>query len=153
MIYLLRQLITAHGLKHLLYSSKLALLQKHGVQKAAELLAGIIYKGLGLDGGSGLGNWQGDGTVVVTLGGGHYAPRANSLGLYEHVWIGHMLATYALPFERDEEGNISGMWNNSIRKAISATKKATLVVESFVAWIKKRSKAGKGKQLENYYLN
>ena len=95
-----------------------------GHKKAAELLAGIIYKGLGLDGGSGLGNWQGDGTVVVTLGGGHYAPRANSLGLYEHVWIGHMLATYALPFERDEEGNVSGMWNNSIRKAISATRKA-----------------------------
>ena len=45
------------------------------------------------------------------------------LGLHSHVWIGHMLATYALPFERDETGKISGMWENSIRKAIDATKK------------------------------
>jgi D-aminoacyl-tRNA deacylase len=35
-----------------------------------------------------------------------------------------MLATYALPFERDENGNVSGMWENSIRKAIAATKMA-----------------------------
>ena len=35
-----------------------------------------------------------------------------------------MLATYALPFEKDESGNISGMWENSIRKAIASTKMA-----------------------------
>jgi len=91
---------------------------------AAKLLAEIIFRGLGLDGGQGLGKWDGNGKVVVTLGGGHYAPRANSLGLHEHVWIGHMLATYALPFTRDEDGKISGMWENSIRKAISSTKSA-----------------------------
>jgi hypothetical protein len=33
-----------------------------------------------------------------------------------------MLATYALPFTKDESGNIGGMWENSIRKAIAATK-------------------------------
>ena len=94
-----------------------------GHKRAAELLAGIIFRGLGLDGGEGLGEWDGTGQVVVTLGGGHYAPRANMLGMHSHVWIGHMLATYALPFERDESGKISGMWENSIRKAIDATKK------------------------------
>ena len=91
---------------------------------AAELLAGIIFRGLGLDGGLGIGNWNGEGKVVVTLGGGHYAPRGNMLGMHENVWLGHMLATYALPFEKDENGNIFGMWETSIRKAISATKKA-----------------------------
>ena len=95
-----------------------------GHQKAAEILAGIIFRGLGLDGTSGLGTWKGEGQVVVTLGGGHYAPRGNLLGLHESVWIGHMLATYALPFSKDESGNVSGMWENSIRKAIAATKLA-----------------------------
>jgi len=95
-----------------------------GHQKAAEILAGIIFRGLGLDGTAGLGTWKGKGQVVVTLGGGHYAPRGNLLGLHESVWIGHMLATYALPFSKDESGNVSGMWENSIRKAIAATKLA-----------------------------
>ena len=95
-----------------------------GHMGAAKLLAGIIYRGLGLDGGSGLGNWEGDGRVVVTLGGGHYAPRGNLLASHEDVWLGHMLATYALPFSKDESENITGMWENSIRKAISSTKSA-----------------------------
>ena len=91
---------------------------------AAKLLAGIIYRGLGLDGGIGLGTWDGDGRVVVTLGGGHYAPRGNLLASHDDVWIGHMLATYALPFSKDENDNVIGMWENSIRKAISSTKSA-----------------------------
>ncbi len=95
-----------------------------GHKNAAEILAGIIFRGLGLDGGKGLGTWQESGQVVVTLGGGHYAPRGNLLGLHDNVWIGHMLATYALPFSKDEMGNVSGMWENSIRKAIAATKLA-----------------------------
>ena len=93
-----------------------------GNEEAAELLAGIIHRGLGLDGGKGLGNWPGNGRVVVTLGGGHYAPRGNMLGLDEKIWLGHMLATYALPFTKDEDGNVGGMWETSIRSAISATK-------------------------------
>tara|TARA_X000000368_G_C23005636_1_gene701042 strand:+ start:653 stop:1564 length:912 start_codon:yes stop_codon:yes gene_type:complete len=93
-----------------------------GHKNAAKLLAGIIYRGLGLDGGSGLGNWNGEGRVVVTLGGGHYAPRGNLLASHDGIWIGHMLATYALPFTKDESGKIGGMWENSIRKAIAATK-------------------------------
>tara|TARA_B100001094_G_scaffold318998_1_gene363248 strand:- start:520 stop:1299 length:780 start_codon:yes stop_codon:yes gene_type:complete len=93
-----------------------------GHEGAATLLAGIIYRGLGLDGGNGLGNWSGNGRVVITLGGGHYAPRGNFLAMHDDVWIGHMLATYALPFEKEDDGTISGMWENSIRKAIDSTK-------------------------------
>ena len=95
-----------------------------GHHGAAKLLAGIIYRGLGLDGSLGLGKWEGEGQVVVTLGGGHYAPRGNLLASHDHVWIGHMLATYALPFSKDENDNVTGMWENSIRKAISSTKEA-----------------------------
>ncbi|MCH2647950.1 MAG: D-aminoacyl-tRNA deacylase, partial [Candidatus Poseidoniaceae archaeon] len=91
-----------------------------GHHGAAKLLAGIIYRGLGLDGSLGLGKWEGEGQVVVTLGGGHYAPRGNLLASHDHVWIGHMLATYALPFSKDENDNVTGMWENSLRKAISS---------------------------------
>lgn len=92
--------------------------------EAAKLLAGIIHRGLGLDGSLGLGKWTGHGRVVVTLGGGHYAPRGNLLASHEGIWIGHMLATYALPFTKDESGNVGGMWENSIRKAMAATQLA-----------------------------
>jgi D-aminoacyl-tRNA deacylase len=91
---------------------------------AAKLLAGIIHRGLGLDGGNGFGEWDGDGKVVLTLGGGHYAPRANKIAMAENVYLGHMLATYAIPFERDEEENISGMWEQSIRAAVTSTQLA-----------------------------
>lgn len=95
-----------------------------GHEGAAELLAGIIHRGIGLDGGEGMGNWPGKGRVVVTLGGGHYAPRGNMLGLHENIWLGHMLATYALPFTKDDEGLVGGMWETSIRSSIASTKKA-----------------------------
>ena len=95
-----------------------------GHEGAAELLAGIIHRGLGLDGGKGMGNWPGEGRVVVTLGGGHYAPRGNMLGLHENIWLGHMLATYALPFTKDDDGKVGGMWETSIRSSIASTKKA-----------------------------
>ena len=60
-----------------------------GHMGAAKILAGIIYRGLGLDGGNGLGQWNGNGRVVVTLGGGHYAPRGNLLASHEGIWLGH----------------------------------------------------------------
>ena len=62
--------------------------------------------------------------VVVTLGGGHYAPRANQLAALEGVWLGHMLATYALPFEQTPDGVIGGRWKQSILAALSATRQA-----------------------------
>lgn len=94
---------------------------------AAEFLADIIHRGLGLGGGNGFGSWDseinsGD-PVLITLGGGHYAPRANNLGLQSGLQIGHMLATYALPFttpniEGEEPG---GNWKQSINAAYEST--------------------------------
>jgi len=93
---------------------------------AAEVLADIIWRGLALDGGEGIGDWNGTDVVVITLGGGHYAPRGNQLGLLENVRIAHMLASYALPFIKAEiEGEKpGGMWQSSIKSALVATKKA-----------------------------
>jgi len=99
-------------------------------EEAAEHLAGIIAEGLGLNGSKQDGVWDsvehsGE-LVLVTLGGGHYAPRANKLALLDGVWLGHMLATYALPFEKaEEEGSLpGGTWSQSISQALAATKVA-----------------------------
>ena len=62
--------------------------------------------------------------VVVTLGGGHYAPRASNLALIDGVWVGHMLANYALPFRQREDGDVVGNWRQSILAALAATRKA-----------------------------
>jgi len=62
--------------------------------------------------------------VLVTLGGGHYAPRANQLAALDGVWLGHMLATYALPFEQISEGEITGTWKQSILNALEATRRS-----------------------------
>ena len=99
-------------------------------EQAAEHLANIIAEGLGFNGAKQEGVWDpvehsGE-LVLVTLGGGHYAPRANKLALLDGVWLGHMLATYALPFEKSEqEGTLpGGTWSQSISQALSATKVA-----------------------------
>ena len=62
--------------------------------------------------------------VLVTLGGGHYAPRANQLAALDGVWLGHMLATYALPFDQSSEGEITGTWKQSILAALEATRRS-----------------------------
>ena len=101
-----------------------------GHEGAASLLADIIHRGLGLDGSEGFGSWNPqadiDQPVLITLGGGHYAPRANNLGLQPGLRIGHMLATYALPFiaPQIEGEEPQGNWKQSINAAFEATKRA-----------------------------
>lgn len=82
-----------------------------------------------------------DSLVLITLGGGHYAPRANVLASHEGVWLGHMLATYALPFEK-RDGPPGGTWAQAIEEAVRSTQQAfpggTIVVymdkKSFKGW-------------------
>lgn len=112
-------------------------------QGAADLLAEIIFSGLGLDGGQGFGSWseaENSGEIVViTLGGGHYSPRGNLLGLNDKIWIGHMLANYALPFiaPQVDGGEVLGQWKNSIDAAVSSTKKAYPGAQIVFSWDKK----------------
>ena len=97
---------------------------------AAELLASIISDGMGFTSGKNVGLWDGNENagelVLVTLGGGHYAPRANKLASMDGIWLGHMLATYALPFEKSEDESIlpGGTWKQSIDSALDATRNA-----------------------------
>lgn len=104
--------------------------QTWGHKGAAALLADIIHRGLGLDQGPGFGQWDpvfdAGSPVLITLGGGHYAPRANSLGAENGLRIGHMLATYALPFEQPmhDGAQPGGNWKQSIDAAFQSTMRA-----------------------------
>lgn len=95
---------------------------------AAKVLAEVISRGLGLNECEEIGNWsesenQGE-HVMITLGGGHYAPRGNLVAKTKNAWLGHMLANHSLPFEQDQDGNPirGGPWELSIIEAIRSTK-------------------------------
>lgn len=94
-------------------------------EEAARLLADIMIEGLGINGTIQSESWSEtnkDEPVLVTLGGGHYAPKANKLALHPHVWLGHMLANHSLPFGTQEEPGL--LWKQSIDSALVSTKRA-----------------------------
>ena len=94
-----------------------------GHEGAANLLATIMQTGLlGPEDDAWLPAKHQGQLVLLTLGGGHYAPRANQLAALEGVWLGHMLATYALPFELAENGEVGGTWQQSISAGLEATR-------------------------------
>ncbi|MGB1798682.1 MAG: D-aminoacyl-tRNA deacylase, partial [Candidatus Poseidoniaceae archaeon] len=67
-------------------------------EEAAKLLAEIIGEGLGFENNFSNSAWTSTNIgepVLMTLGGGHYAPKANKLALEENVWLGHMLANHS----------------------------------------------------------
>ena len=59
--------------------------------------------------------------VLITLGGGHYAPRANTMAGMRGALLGHMLANHSLPFARGEDGSVTGRWSQAVDVAIEAT--------------------------------
>ena len=73
-------------------------------QDAAEVWALTIIQCLGLNGDKPIGEWKGEGYVMIGLGGGHYAPRHKSIISKTDVWVGHILANYSLIFDDYIEG-------------------------------------------------
>eukprot|EP01018_Ginkgo_biloba_P024419 Gb_13298 [translate_table: standard] len=103
-------------------------------QDAAQTIALVIWQGLGLDGGSGVGNWsetEKGKRVLIGIGGGHYAPRHTDIVLKSGVWVGHLLSGYSLPMEEprstkgaNDMNDIAGTWKEAIRVAVATTKEA-----------------------------
>ncbi|XP_013618188.1 PREDICTED: D-aminoacyl-tRNA deacylase [Brassica oleracea var. oleracea] len=119
-------------------------------QDAAQVIALLIWEGLGLGGGEAVGNWNsetGKRTVLLGIGGGHYAPRHVDVVLKDDIWVGHLLSGYSLPMEEAKPGenHIGGTWRQSIQAAFEATKAsfpggeilAHLDQKSFKGWQKK----------------
>lgn len=96
-------------------------------EDALNLWAVVLCKVLGLNGGTPLGSWKGEGDVMVGLGGGHYAPRHKAVAEKGKIWLGHVLAGYSLDFARTEQVtgvNSTILWQDSILSAVKSTKKA-----------------------------
>lgn len=96
-------------------------------EDALNLWARVLCKVLGLNGSIPLGNWRGEGDVMIGLGGGHYAPRHKAVVEKGNIWLGHILAGYSLDFGMTDQ--IKGakstiLWQDSILSAIESTKQA-----------------------------
>ncbi|MDP6212856.1 MAG: D-aminoacyl-tRNA deacylase [Candidatus Thalassarchaeaceae archaeon] len=94
--------------------------------RAARVWSKTIAICLGLSKNCVKNDWQGVGEVMIGLGGGHYAPRHKAVISASDVWVGHILANYAIVFEgENEEGSIpAGPWSHSIRTAVESTRSA-----------------------------
>lgn len=90
--------------------------------------------------------------VLITLGGGHYAPRANVLAGYNDVWLGHMLATYALPFEKND-GVPGGNWAQSIDAAVDSTMRSFPGAQIVVYMEKKAFKGWQRQAIRDHLEN
>ncbi|KAJ0747799.1 putative D-aminoacyl-tRNA deacylase [Helianthus annuus] len=96
-------------------------------QDAAQAIALLVWKGLGLDGGIPVGDWRrnnGKNKILLGVGGGHYVPRHMDIILKDGVWVGHLLSSYSLPMEDNGEAGVGGTWREAIRVAYEVTKEA-----------------------------
>ncbi|XP_028122648.1 D-aminoacyl-tRNA deacylase-like isoform X1 [Camellia sinensis] len=101
-------------------------------QDAAQVISLLIWEGLGIGGGTPVGNWSSNNDknkVLLGIGGGHYVPRHMDIVQKDGVWVGHLLSGYSLPMEdptqpKGEINAIGGTWRQSIKVAFEATKEA-----------------------------
>jgi len=92
--------------------------------RAARVWAQAISICLGMSEDAQQREWPGEGDVMIGLGGGHYAPRHKAIISETEVWVGHILANYAIVFEDHEGGSPSGPWEHSVRTAVDSTRAA-----------------------------
>ncbi|KAL1828871.1 hypothetical protein ACET3Z_007283 [Daucus carota] len=103
-------------------------------QDAANVIAQLVWEGLGLGGADAVGNWNsksGSNKVLLGLGGGHYVPRHMDIVWKKGAWVGHLLSGYALPMEDPNQAkvdtnskDIGGTWKVAIKVSYEATKAA-----------------------------
>ena len=92
--------------------------------RAARVWAETISICLGMSEGAFERKWEGEGNVMIGLGGGHYAPRHKAVISETEVWVGHILANYAIVFESQGESEPTGPWKHSVRTAVESTRAA-----------------------------
>ena len=91
--------------------------------RAARVWAQTISVCLGMSEDTQQREWLGEGDVMIGLGGGHYAPRHKAIISETEVWVGHILANYAIVFEgQGESSSPLGPWEHSVRTAVDSTR-------------------------------
>ncbi|KAG5229903.1 D-aminoacyl-tRNA deacylase [Salix suchowensis] len=103
-------------------------------QDAAQAIALLVWRGLGLGGGIAEGDWGrngGSNKILFGIGGGHYAPRHMDIVIKDGVWVGHLLSGYTLLMEDPGQSKtqlnteaVHGTWREAIIVAFEATKSA-----------------------------
>lgn len=120
---------------------------------AASLLSDVIWNGLGLGDEHEVGRWDPkkhqNQPVLITLGGGHYAPKGNKLASEEHVWLGHMLANHSIPFGSSEQPGT--LWYQAIDAVVQSTRES-FPEGTIVATVEKKSFKGWQRQLIYQHL-
>lgn len=104
-------------------------------EDALKVWASVLCKVLGLTGNTPMGNWKGEGDVMIGLGGGHYAPRHKAVVEKGNIWLGHVLAGYSLDFGMTDQiidGKSTITWQDSILSAVESTKQAYPGADIFV---------------------
>ncbi|XP_057777465.1 D-aminoacyl-tRNA deacylase isoform X2 [Salvia miltiorrhiza] len=105
-----------------------------GREDAAQVIAQLVWEGLGLGASDAVGVWRSTTEkkrVLLGLGGGHYVPRHMDIIQKEGTWVGHLISGYSLPMEDPGQTkssisaeSIGGTWKQSIQVAFDATKAA-----------------------------
>ncbi|CAI9096408.1 OLC1v1032554C2 [Oldenlandia corymbosa var. corymbosa] len=123
-------------------------------EDAAQVIAQLVWEGLGLGEGASVGNWSSETErkkVLLGIGGGHYVPRHMDIIMKDGLWVGHLLSGYSLLMEEPGQSkgkvspeSIGGTWKEAIKVAFDATKAsfpggeilAHLDHKSFKSWQK-----------------
>ena len=120
---------------------------------AAYVWALTIVRCLGLDGEKPLGVWEGTGSVMLGLGGGHYAPRHQSIISQTEIWVGHILANYSIIFDfKEKNTGISDQWKEAIDASLKATRISFPGGDIFVH-LDRKSFKGRQRNMIISYLN
>ncbi|KAL7114816.1 hypothetical protein ACP275_04G145300 [Erythranthe tilingii] len=103
-------------------------------QDAAQAIALLVWEGLGLGGGTAIGDWSrnnGKNKVLLGIGGGHYVPRHMDVVLKDGVWVGHLISGYSLPMEdqsqlkgEESKQEVGGTWKEAIKVSFETTREA-----------------------------
>ena len=120
---------------------------------ALNLWAYLISKILGLKDGIQMGLWEGDGEVMIGLGGGHYSPRHRAVLEKGDMWLGHIIASYSLDFSESEsleDDETNYPWQEAILSAVNSTKKSFPGGQIFVHMDRKSFKGWQRKMIESF---
>ncbi|CAM9351897.1 unnamed protein product [Discosporangium mesarthrocarpum] len=111
-----------------------------GRRDAANAWANALSRMLGLDGSPGHKSWLSlplserlRRTVIVGIGGGHYAPKLGDIASRKGRYVGHMVPSYALDFAP------GGRWRDAVSAVVESTRVAYPGAGAVVAHVDKKS--------------
>tara|TARA_B100000927_G_C16470806_1_gene471453 strand:- start:2525 stop:3487 length:963 start_codon:yes stop_codon:yes gene_type:complete len=122
-------------------------------EDALKLWATLLSDILGLKNGVQKGIWEGEGEVMIGIGGGHYAPRHREVVEMGNMWLGHIIAGYSLDFSKSdssENEEFGPPWQKTILSAIKSTEKSFPGGEIFIHIDRKSFKGWQRREISDF---